>query len=53
MDASAIGGDSVCQGGYSVPQTAPEVISGLENQDVSFILDPSSVSCHLYMEIWM
>lgn len=35
------------QGGYKVPWIAPEVISGLENQDVSFILDPSRVFYHL------
>lgn len=50
MDATAIGGIQCvrpAQGGYKLPWIAPEVIPGLENQDVSFILDPSRVSCHL------
>lgn len=32
---------------HKVPQIAPKAIFGLGKQDVSFILDPSSVSCHL------
>lgn len=44
------GGDQCgrpAQGGYKVPWIAPKAISGLEKQDVSFSLDPSTASCHL------